>query len=186
MVTVFIFHGVLGHPQENWFDWLRQELEKLGCNVVVPRFPTLEGQTLENWSRVLDEHKELINEETVFVCHSLGTPFALSVIEQNTVGSAFFVAGFTGTIGHEYDDNMKTISQREFDWDKIKAHCKKFFLFHSDNDPYVAMEKAEELAEHVGGELVVVKNAGHFNAAAGYTEFELLLEKIKGTIRFPS
>ncbi len=51
-------------------------------------------------------------------------------------------------------------------------------LFHADNDPYVPVEKARELAERLGGTLEIVKGAGHFNEAAGYTKFELLLSKI--------
>ncbi len=55
-------------------------------------------------------------------------------------------------------------------------------MFHSDNDPYVPLEKAKELAKKLGVELIMVKNAGHFNEKAGYTKFELLLEKIKSEI----
>ncbi len=52
-------------------------------------------------------------------------------------------------------------------------------VFHSDNDPYVPLKKAEELAKNLGVKVSLVKNAGHFNEDAGYTKFELLLEKIK-------
>ena len=37
----------------------------------------------------------------------------------------------------------------------------------------------EELAGKLGVKLTLVKGAGHFNEAAGYKEFPLLLEKIK-------
>ena len=36
----------------------------------------------------------------------------------------------------------------------------------------------EEISEKMGGTLTVVKGAGHFNEEAGYTRFELLLERI--------
>ncbi|PIN68395.1 hydrolase, partial [Candidatus Woesearchaeota archaeon CG11_big_fil_rev_8_21_14_0_20_57_5] len=36
MKTVFIFHGTEGYPEENWFSWLKQELERIGYQVVVP------------------------------------------------------------------------------------------------------------------------------------------------------
>ncbi len=52
-------------------------------------------------------------------------------------------------------------------------------LFHSDNDPSVSMKKAEELKENLGGELIIIKGAGHFNKKSGYLKFEELLKKIK-------
>ena len=52
-------------------------------------------------------------------------------------------------------------------------------MFHSDNDPYVPLEKAKNLAKNLDADLTIVKNAGHFNEKAGYTKFELLLDKIK-------
>ncbi|MBU0530377.1 MAG: alpha/beta hydrolase [Candidatus Aenigmatarchaeota archaeon] len=182
MTNVFIFHGVEGHPKENWFDWLRQELEKLDCNVFVPQFPTPENQTLGNWLAVLDEYKKYLNDETILVGHSLGVPFALNVAERNQVKSTFLVSGFIGLAGNAYDEGMKSFAQRIFDWERIKENCKNFFVFHSDNDPYIKLEKAEELAEKLGVDVILVKNAGHFNKASGYTKFELLLEKIKSEL----
>jgi predicted alpha/beta hydrolase family esterase len=32
-------------------------------------------------------------------------------------------------------------------------------------------------------ELIFVKNAGHFNQAAGYTKFDLLLDKISNELK---
>lgn len=40
MANVIIIHGAYGNPEENWFPWLKKELEKLDCRVFVPKFPT--------------------------------------------------------------------------------------------------------------------------------------------------
>ncbi len=52
-------------------------------------------------------------------------------------------------------------------------------MFHSDNDPYVPLEKAYELRDKIDAELHIIKNAGHFNKQAGYTKFTQILDKIK-------
>jgi predicted alpha/beta-fold hydrolase len=36
--TAFIIHGAYGKSRENWFSWLKEELEKEGYQVYVPDF----------------------------------------------------------------------------------------------------------------------------------------------------
>ncbi len=185
MATVFIIHGAYGHPGENWFPWLKSELEKLGCTVFVPRFPTPEGQTLENWLKIFENYRQYLDENTIFVGHSLGVPFILTILEslEKPIKASFLVAGFVSFLGNPaFDEINKTFVEKNFDWEKIRKNCKKFYIFHSDDDPYVPLEKAKELAENLGVNIILVKGAGHFNEKAGYTRFELLLKKIKEEI----
>lgn len=176
--NVFIVHGADGHPEENWFPWLKNQLEQKGYQVFVPKFPTPENQTLDQWMKVLDQYIEHINKDTIFVGHSLGVPFILNVLEKHRVNAAYLVAGFTGLAGNHYDPSMKTFAQREFKWDSIRANCDKFVVFHADNDPYIDLGKGKELADNLGVELNIVNGAGHFSEAAGYTEFDELLAAI--------
>lgn len=178
MQNVFIFHGVGGSPDENWFPWLKEELSSRGYNVIVPQFPTPEGQTLENWLKVLDEYREFLNEETILIGHSLGVPFALNVVERFKVGAAYLVAGFYGKTGNDFDPGMVTFAQREFDWDRIRENCEKFTVYHSDNDRYIKLEKAEQLVEKLNIEVTLIPGAGHISQSAGYTKFDKLLEDI--------
>ena len=182
MANVFIIHGVGGCPEENWFPWLKDELVKLGHNVIVPQFPTPENQALQNWLDTLEKYKEYITPSTIFIGHSLGVPFVLNVIEKHPVKAAFLVAGFVGKAGNEFDESMKTFAQKPFNWQQIKENCKKFVIFHSDNDPYIKLSKAEELADNLNTKVILVKDAGHFNAASGYKSFDLLLEIIKSSV----
>lgn len=71
---------------------------------------------------------------------------------------------------------MKTFAQKQFDWPAIKQNCKEFIIFHSDNDPYIKIEKAYELAEKLDIHPIIIPNAGHFNVKSGYTKFEELLK----------
>ncbi len=179
MGTVFIIHGAYGHPGENWFPWLKQELEKLGHEVVVPQFPTPENQTLEKWQEVFSNYK--VDQDTIFIGHSLGVPFILSLLEKCKAKASFLVAGFCTLPENEFKEGMRTFV-KDFDYERIKSNCKNVYVFHSDNDPYIPLSKAEEIAEKIGAKLMVIKKAGHFNAKAGYTTFRPLLEEIKSLL----
>jgi uncharacterized protein len=182
MTNIIIIHGTGGNPEGNWFPWLKSELEKLDCRVFVPKFPTPENQSLENWLKVFKEYKQNLNENSIVVGHSLGPAFLLNVLENldSPIKCAYFVSGFTGLISNpEFDELNKTFAVREFDWDKIKNNCKKFVVINSDNDPYVPLEKGKELAQNLDTELITLENAGHINKESGHTKFNLLFEKIK-------
>ncbi|MGV8162737.1 MAG: RBBP9/YdeN family alpha/beta hydrolase [Candidatus Nanoarchaeia archaeon] len=184
--NVFIIHGSYGNPRENWFPYLKQKLEKESCKVFIPKFPTPENQSLENWKTIFNKYKKHLNETTIVVGHSIGVAFLLNILEQENkkINSAFFVAGFTGSLNNkEFDKINKSFADKKFNWKKIKNNCQEFFVFHSDNDPYVPLTKAEELAKNLDVKVILVKNAGHFNESSGYKKFDLLLEKIKKQVK---
>lgn len=184
MKNAFIIHGAHGTPQENWFPWLKEELEKVKYQVFVPQFPTPEDQNLDSWLSVFEEYRQYINEETIFVAHSIGPAFVLSILEsiEIKIRAAFLVAPFTELLNNEEVDEInKTFVQKEFNWQKIKENCEKFFVFFSENDPYVPVEASRKVADNINAEFIKVEGAGHFNEATGYTKFEQLLTLVEPT-----
>lgn len=181
--NVFIFHGTEGHPQENWFPWLKEELEVKGCKVFVPQFPSppIVPSKISEWFEVLKNYEQYIDENTILVGHSLGGVFALRVLEQlkYPVRAVFLVGTPIGVKPIANYDRDNSFSGFDFDWEKIKNNSKSFVVFHSDNDPYVGLENGKELAKNLGAELTFIPNAGHFNAKAGYLSFPDLLEKVR-------
>ncbi len=183
--TVFIIHGTMGNPKENWFPWLSKELEKLGCKVFVPKFPTPDNQNLKSWIGTFKKYETEINETTIFIGHSLGSAFILNLLERinNPIKAAFLISGFIGLLAKkEFDELNKTFTDKDFNWKNIKMNCKKFYVINSDNDPYVPLKKGRELTKSLDTELIIIKNAGHINKESGYEKFDFLLNKIKEEI----
>jgi predicted alpha/beta hydrolase family esterase len=182
MKNAFIIHGAWGTPEENWFPWLKIELEKIGYQVIIPQFPTPSGQNLESWLQVWEQYKDLTTGETVLIGHSIGVAFILNILERldHPIKASYLVAGFIRRLDNEEVDEINaTFYDHSFDWGKIKKNCNEFVCFNSDNDPYVPLERGEEVARNLGVSVTLVEGAGHFNKKVGLTEFPLLLEKIK-------
>ena len=182
MSDIFIIHGTGSDPNQNWLPWLKEQLEAEGHTVFVPEFPTPEDQSLDSWMDVIGNYMKHIHEDTVFVGHSLGPAFILSLLERLDVQVKLcvYVAGFTGNIGiTEFDELNDSFVNKEFDWEKIRQASKGFLVINSDDDPYVPLQNGKDLAANLGVELDVMHGAGHINAESGFVMFEKLLGLLK-------
>ena len=184
-MNFLIIHGSFGSKDGNWFPWLKQELEKLGHKVYLPQFPVGEDkQSLESWTKTIEELNILFDENLIIVAHSIGPSFSLSLLETKKAKACFFISGFAEfyELIPEYDKVNKTFVDRKFDWNKIKQNCSKFVLYHANDDPYVALKYAENLANNLEVKLKIIKNGGHLNEEFGYIKFQELLDDIKKMI----
>lgn len=185
MKTAFIIHGSNGSKDAHWYPWLKKKLEESGFQVFLPQFPIHENQTLQSWLDTLKPFKGYL-ENSIIVGHSLGVPFILNILNQwdKKIQAAFLVAGFMGELeAAKHEPNIPDFAKRSFNWEKIRENCQHFYVINSDNDPYVPLEKAEELAKKLGVKVILVKWGEHFQAKSGFKTFEFLLEKIYDEIK---
>jgi len=178
--TAFIIHGAYGSSQENWFPWLNCKLEEKGLKVYAPDFPTPEGHNLNNWMKVFEEYISTLNETSIIIGHSMAPAFILSILEKIDfrIKATFLVAPFVGKLDLPLDGLNMTFTEKDFDWNKIKQNCERFYIYSSDNDEYVPLSKGKDLSDILNADFNVITNAGHFNQKAGYTSFPRLLEDI--------
>ena len=182
MKTAFIIHWTGGNPGENWFPWMKQELEVKGYQVFVPTLPTPDNQSLTSWKDAFDQYLQYINKDTIFIAHSSGPAFVLSILEniKQPISACYFVAGFLGLIGIESFDRLnKTITHREFHWGKIKESSQSFYMYHWSDDPYVPLNNAQDMADSLWIQIDMIEWGGHLNSESGYKSFEYLWEKIQ-------
>ncbi len=182
-MAVFIFHGTEGYPEENWFPWLKDKIEARGHEAFVPQFPSPSGEPakLQEWFEVLKGYERQINEDTIFVGHSLGGVFTLRILEKlpHAVKAAFLAGTPIGVLPLLNYDRDMGFSGFDFDWPAIKKNAQRFVVFQSNDDPYVPLGNGERLAEELDVPLSFVPHAGHFNAKAGYLQFEELWKELE-------
>ena len=152
--------------------------------IMIPRFPTPHGQSLDSWLEILGRYEKQITNRTILIGHSLGGLFLLRLLErlQHPVAAAFFVAAPIGIKPILYYESDEKFSGFKHNWEEIKKKAKRFFVYHSDNDPYVSLGNGEELARQLGAKLTLIPNAGHLNAESGSTKFDGLLKDVKGIL----
>lgn len=185
--TVYIIHGTEGHPEENWFPWLKGELEKIGCQVIVPQFPSppVVPAKISEWFEAFDQYLSKLDQDSIVVGHSLGGIFTLRLLEKlkSQIKAAVCVGAPIGVRPILNYDRDEKFSGFDFDWDTIKHNAQKVAIYQSDDDPYVSLGNGQKLADELGVKLSFIPKAGHFNTKSGYTTFEPLLETVKTFIK---
>lgn len=180
---VIILHGAHGGPDTNWFPWLHTVLEAETIEVLRPRFPTPEGQSLAAWLDAYDRTvKSLPFAPTVLVGHSLGAAFALRLIERavEPVAGVFLAAGFIGVLGlPDYDTINHSFFVAPFAWPAIRERKGRVFrCWAGENDPYVPLSRSTDMATALDAPLEIVSGGGHLNSEAGFTTFPQMRDAI--------
>lgn len=184
-MNVFIFHGTVGYPEENWFPWLKYQLISQGIQTYVPKLPTPEGQRLESWLGVYKQYEQYVNKNTIFVGHSLGCTFIFRILEKIKfpIKAAILTTPVLDKLGlpefESFDKLNETFIDHPFDWKKIKQNCPYFSIYRGDDDPYIPINQPKEIGKQLGVELKMINKGGHLNTKAGFTEFPEVLEEIK-------
>jgi len=180
MKNACIFHGSGGSPDDFWYPYVKNELEKIGYTVWVPQLPNPNNPDLKTQLPfVLNNHN--YNEDTVLIGHSAGCPLILSLLESLDVKVklSILVSGFINIL----PNGPKKILQNKYHWEKIKNNCYNFIFINSDNDPWGCDDKqGAEMAEHLGGELIVKYGEGHMGSEVynqPYTKFPLIVELVE-------
>jgi predicted alpha/beta hydrolase family esterase len=177
MKRLFIIHGWEAAPTAHWFPWLKREAEARGFFVDALEMPNTEHPTLEGWLGHLQKSVGTLDEKTYFVGHSLGCIAILryleALLEGQRAGGAILVAGFSEPIEFE---ELNSFFPKLLDYEKVRRSVGKIIAFQSSNDRYVPMRYGEILRDRLGAELIVIRNAGHFNTNTGFIQFPQVLE----------
>lgn len=181
MKRIYIIHGYTGHPEKNWFPWLKTEIEKLGHQVEVPAMPNPNSPKLDQWLEQLNNVITSPNEEVFLIGHSLGCPTILRYLESleknQVIGGAILVAGFAEPLPNLPE--LDSFTEGPWDDEKIKSHIKNITIINSDNDQAVPISNGEHIRDRFNAELITVHNLGHINEKAGIKEVPFVLNKLK-------
>ncbi len=164
MKRVFIIHGYDATPDDNWFPWLKKELETKGFDVAVPQMPDTANPTLSKWLPHLQQTVGECDEGTFLVGHSLGTitilRFLEALPEDQRAGGIVLVGGFSESLGFK---PLSTFTEKPLDYEKVKRSAGQVVAIHSTDDESVPYRFGEIIRDKLGAELITLHGLGHIN-----------------------
>lgn len=151
--------------------------------------PNTSEPEIKSWVNKIKETANKVNEETVFIGHSIGCQAILRFLEklssEEKVGKCIFVAPWMNldrkTIeeeGEEVKEIAKPWIETPIDFEKVRSHCKNLVCLFSTNDSYVSLSEEDIFKERLNAQIVVMKNKGHFTGDDGVFEIPEILEFI--------
>ncbi|MCR4275610.1 MAG: alpha/beta hydrolase [Candidatus Wolfebacteria bacterium] len=185
---VFIIHGWEEYPENAWFPWIKNELEKRGFEVFVPAMPDSSNPKIEAWVLFLKNLVGKCDENTYFIGHSMGCRTIIKYLDElgdnEKAGGVVFVAGWVSLTPMA----MRTEEEKEIvrkwlvasiDYEKVKKIGRKFVAIFSDDDEYVPFEEnSKTYKEKLGSEIILEHGKGHFSDDAGIKELPSALNSI--------
>ena len=170
---VLILHGWGGSDAPHWQAELAGQIAMEYGTV---SFPLLDNPHFPSKNRWLRQVRAILSsfKPTTVVCHSLGCTLWmwLALEEIDTIERLYLVSppSLTSEL-----DTIKSFFPIDIPTD-FKA--KQSHIVVSDNDPYITLDEARDIAEQTASSIEIVHNAGHINADSGHGKWKLIEEMV--------
>jgi len=159
---------------DNWYPWLKKELEKKGYTTFFPDIPEMR-KNVPAMRKILKyiESLNIIDNNTLIIGHSLGNLLAMRLGEKFQYKQMILVSVW------DYDDlceGHRLFWKTKINHSKIKNHVKNIAVIHSDNDPYYTAIAAEDTSKRLNAKFILIKGGGHFGKKEGTKKMPKILE----------
>jgi hypothetical protein len=173
-VKTLILHGWGGSDSPHWQSYLASELARDYGSVCFPLLKDKDAPNKDVWMAQVEALLQDFQPEIV-VCHSLANTLWFHLCNEKRalrVRKLFLVAppSLTCKVAE-----LETFFPLEFPKD---LYAQDVTLITSTNDPYLTQEEAQNLAKSLP-EHIILKDAGHINAASGFCEWDEIVKMVK-------
>ncbi|HKC04685.1 MAG TPA: alpha/beta hydrolase [Patescibacteria group bacterium] len=181
-LKIILIHGNGGSSaNDNWFPYVKKELEKLNLKVVSKTFPDNKLARQEYWLPFLKDELKT-DKNTILVGHSSGAVAAMRFAEKNKIYGSILIGASYTDLGEE-SEKVSGYFDKPWDWESIKNNQNWIIQFASTDDPYIPIAEARHIHEKLNTDYHEYNNRGHFSWDTGLKEFSELIEVIKKKIR---
>lgn len=178
MKVIFIPGNGGGSVKDNWFPYLKNELEKLNVEVIAKDFPDNDLAREIYWLPFLKNELHADNN-TILVGHSSGAIVAMRFAERNKIIGSVLVGAYYTDLNNEKEKKSGYFN-RPWNWKTIRKNQQWIIQFNSTNDPWISIEEARYVHEKLGTEYYESTDQGHFGGDYEKKKFPEILAALKG------
>lgn len=181
MKAIFIPGNGGGGPKDNWFPYLKTELEKLNVEVIASEFPDSQLARESYWLPFLKNDLKA-DEQTILIGHSSGAIAAMRLAETQRILGSVLVGSYHTDLGLS-TEKQSGYFDRPWNWSSIIQNQGWIIQFASPTDPWIPIEEARFVHEKLNTDYYELPNQGHFGGDYYKPEFPELLAALKVKIK---
>lgn len=161
MARIVIIHGNGGGTsRDHWQPWLKQELEKLGHEVLCPDMPDNVEAKATEWLPFMKVTLG-IDENTYVVGHSSGAVATLRYTEATKIKGSFLLGACYTDLGDDIE-RLSGYYDTPWKWKDIKGNQELIVVMASTDDPWISIDEPRHIHMQLGCEYHEYIDKGHF------------------------
>lgn len=184
MKIIFIPGNGGGGPNDNWFPYLKKELEKYGVTIIASEFPDNDLAREKYWLPFIKNILKA-DKDTILIGHSSGAVAAMRFAENNKILGSVLVGVCYTDLGDE-KEKVSGYYNRPWNWKNIKNNQEWIIEFASTDDPFIPIEEPRFIQKKLNSQYYEYTSYGHFHHIKTFPELlTQLKEKLKLASNFP-
>lgn len=186
MKRAVLLHGTDGKPDDQWFPWLKTQLEASGYEVFSPLLPHNHTPNRNLYESYLKKSGWDFSDN-IIVGHSSGATTALNLllsdwfprVKATVLVGTFLNEKLTKEADWFEEGQFKDLFLDDYRPKLLKNKSQHFYFVHGDNDPYCDIEDARKLCGDLDGEFIEIKDGQHLSNSSEITELPDLLAALQ-------
>ena len=181
---VYIIHGYTASSRSNWFPWLKDQFDSADVKVHLLDMPDSMNPKLDKWMDHLMDHVREVNENTIFIGHSLGCITSLKFIieKKQRIKGIILVSGF---IDSTPLPKLQEFVEEKLDCDAVKKLVGKRVTITAKDDDIVPYEYSKEMASALDTDFYLLKEGKHFIDRDGYIDLPVVKAELNKMLELP-
>lgn len=172
-----------GKPTDNWFPFIKREMEKHGIEVIAREFPDSELARESYWIPFL-KHDLKADQNTILIGHSSGAIAAMRYAEKNHLLGSVLVGTYHTDLGYE-TEKLSGYFNRPWDWKAIQNNQRWIAVYASSDDPWIPIEEPRFVKKNLQVDYFEFTDQGHFGGDYYKETFPELLLYLKEKLGIP-
>jgi len=176
---IYLIHGYTASPDSNWFQDFKKKLEKENIEIFILNMPNSQSPKLSEWINHLEKSIKDIDENTIFVGHSLGCVTILNFLNNTNaiiIKGLFLVSGF---VESSPIPALNEFVKPRLNYNYLQQLTPNRFSISAIDDDIIPYKYSKTMAEKLNASFTLLKEGKHFIDRDNFTEFPFLIEEIK-------
>ena len=177
--NIYLIHGYTASPDSNWFQDFKKNIEKEHIEISILNMPNSQSPKLKEWIDYMENSIKEIDENTIFIGHSLGCVTILNFLSNSNttkIKGLFLVSGFVESSPIPALNEFVT---PRLNYNYLKQLTPNRISISAVDDDIIPYKYSKTMAERIDAKFTLLKEGKHFIDRDNFTEFPFLINEIK-------